>query len=551
MTGTPGTPVPPAPVLLPHLFDAQAARVPDRTALRDAHGALTYAEAADRADRLAARLRALLPAGGGRIGLHLRRGADTVVAMLAVLKSGHAYVPLDPAYPAERLEFMARDAALSLVLSDGEVPSGLAELPVVRLDAAEPSDPPAAVEVPGGPDAASATAHPDPSSPAYVIYTSGSTGRPKGVVVPHRNVLALVRACDERFALGPDDVWTMFHSASFDFSVWEVWGALAHGATLVIVPEETARSPRSMLDLLVRERVTVLNVVPSVFRHLVRAVRPGVTPAPGLRYVVFGGESIDVADVRAWRRAFGTATRFVNTYGITEATVLVTTRPLTDAELDGDPGGAPSADAAAGFALDLGEPLAGCEMRVLDEDGEPVREPGQIGEIHVAGGGVALGYLGRPELTAERFVTRSVGGGPARRYYRSGDLARLLPGGMLCYAGRADDQVKINGFRIELGEVEAALRGLPGVRDLVVVRTVSRVGEPMMTACWTAAEGTDPEATAAQLPEAARARLPRHLVPGRFTRLPELPLGPSGKTDRRALAQRLSAAPARRAAPVV
>ncbi|MBT2382948.1 amino acid adenylation domain-containing protein [Streptomyces sp. ISL-11] len=527
---------PPAvPALLHHLFDAQAARVPDRTALRDEHGSLTYAETARRAGRLAARLHALLPAGAGRVGLHLRRGTDTVVAMLAVLKSGHAYVPLDPAYPAERLEFMAGDAALSLVVSDRELPAGLAGLPVVRLDEPDPVD---------LPDPAPATGT-DPAAPAYVIYTSGSTGRPKGVQVPHRNVLALVRACDSRYALGADDVWTMFHSASFDFSVWEVWGALAHGATLVVVPEEAARSPRETLDLLVRERVTVFNVVPSVFRHLVRAVRPGTTPAPALRYVIFGGESIDVADVRAWRRAFGTDTRFVNTYGITEATVLVTSRPLTDAELDGDP----STDAASGFALDLGEPLEGWELRVLDEDGEPVR-PGGTGEIHVAGSGVALGYLGRPDLTAERFVERSVASGPPRRYYRSGDLARLLPGGVLCYAGRADDQVKINGFRIELGEVEAALRGLPGVRDLVVVKTVSRVGEPMMTACWTAAEGVDPDEAAARLRAAALARLPRHLVPGRFVRLPELPLGPSGKTDRRALALQLTAAPTRRTSPV-
>ncbi|MGW1352917.1 amino acid adenylation domain-containing protein [Streptomyces sp. NPDC002409] len=517
-----------SPRLLHHLFDAQAARVPDRTALRDDRGSLTYAETARRADRLAARLHASLPGGGDRIGLHLRRGTDTVVAMLAVLKSGHTYVPLDPAYPAERLEFIAEDAALSLVVSDREPPAGLAALPTVRLDLPEPESPP---------DAAPAAVT-DPAAPAYVIYTSGSTGRPKGVLVPHRNVRALVRACDDRYALNGDDVWTMFHSASFDFSVWEVWGALAHGATLVVVPEETARSPRSMLDLLVRERVTVLNVVPSVFRHLVRAVRPGTTPAPGLRYVIFGGECVDVADIRAWRRAFGPDTRFVNTYGITETTVFVTSRPLTDAELDGDP----SQDAESGFALDLGEPLDGWELRVLDENGAPV-PPGGTGEIHVAGSGVALGYLGRPDLTAERFAEHPAADGPPRRHYRSGDLARVLPGGVLCYAGRADSQVKINGFRIEPGEVEAVLRVLPGVRDLVVVKTVGQVGEPMMTACWTVADHADPGEVATRLLAVARARLPRHLVPGRFVVLPELPLGPTGKTDRRALAQEFTSAP--------
>ncbi|MGW2253241.1 amino acid adenylation domain-containing protein [Kitasatospora sp. NPDC001660] len=515
---------PTTPTLLQHLFDAQAARVPDRIALRDEHKVLTYAETARRAQRLAARLHRACPVPGARIGLHLRRGADTVVAMLAVLKSGHTYVPLDPGYPSERLRYMAEDAALTLILTDQELPPELSGL------ATEPMEEPASARLP---DAVPECAV-DPSTPAYVIYTSGSTGRPKGVQVPHRNVLALVRACDRRYELDGDDVWTMFHSASFDFSVWEVWGALAHGATLVVVPEETARSPRAMLDLLTRERVTVLNVVPSVFRHLVRAVEPGTTSGPPLRYVVFGGESINAADVRDWRRVFGTGTRFVNTYGITEATVFVTSRPLTDAELDAGS----SAAATSDFAVDLGEPLDGWELRVLDEAGEPVR-PGETGEIHVAGDGLALGYLGRPDLTGERFVERSVAGGPTRRYYRSGDLARLTPDGTLCYAGRADDQVKINGFRIELGEVEATLQGLPGVQDLVVVKVTSRIAEAMMVACWTAAPGTDPDRTAALLRTAAAALLPRHMVPGRFVRLPELQLSPSGKTDRRSLVRSL------------
>ncbi|WP_406841553.1 amino acid adenylation domain-containing protein (plasmid) [Streptomyces sp. AHU1] len=512
------------PVLLQHLFDAQVARVPDRTALRDAHRSLTYAETARRADHLAARLHRACPQPGARIGLHLRRGTDTVVAMLAVLKSGHTYVPLDPCYPAERLRYMAQDAALTLVVTDQDLPDGLAGLPTELITEPVPGTAPN----PAPPCAA------DPSTPAYVIYTSGSTGRPKGVQVPHRNVLSLVRACDDRYELDGDDVWTMFHSASFDFSVWEIWGALAHGATLVVVSEETARSPRATLDLLVRERVTVLNIVPSVFRHLVRAAESGAAPALPLRYVIFGGESIDVGDIRAWRRLFGTTTRFVNTYGITEATVFVTSRPLTDAELDGEPGAS-----ASSFALDLGEPLDGWDMRVLDEGGEPVRT-GDTGEIHVAGDGVALGYLGKPNLTGERFVECSIAGGPMRRYYRSGDLARLTSDGTFCYAGRADDQVKINGFRIELGEVEAALQGVPGVRDLVVVKVVSRIGGTMMAACWTVAPGADPDLTSAALRTTAATVLPQHMVPGRFVLLPELVLSPSGKTDRRLLAQSLS-----------
>ncbi|WP_328556881.1 MULTISPECIES: amino acid adenylation domain-containing protein [unclassified Streptomyces] len=502
------------------LFDAQAARTPDKEALRDVTGSLTYRQTARRADRLAALLHEMCPQPGARIGLHLDRGADVVVTMLAVLKSGHTYVPLDPAYPAERLQFMAEDADLELVVSDQEVPDALAGVAVLRLDDLPGED----RNVPAAPLPVA------PAQAAYVIYTSGSTGRPKGVLVPHGNVLALVRACRRHYVLDEDDVWTMFHSYSFDFSVWEIWGALLSGATLVIVPHAVAASPQATLDLLARERVTVMNVVPSVFRHLVRAARKGEAVPRSLRYVIFGGESIDVRDVRSWRELLGRDTRFVNTYGLTEATVFVTYRALTDRELDAE---APQEARPEPFTLDIGEPLDGWQVSVLGDDGRPVAV-GETGEIHVSGDGVALGYLGRSELTAERFPTLTGPDGARRRHYRSGDLARLMPDGMYCYAGRADDQVKINGFRIELGEVESVLRDAPGVAELVVVKTMSRVGEAMMTAFYTARPGAgDLRDT---LPAHARRALPGHMVPGRFTALAELPVNPSGKTDRKALA---------------
>ncbi|MDH6128535.1 amino acid adenylation domain-containing protein [Kitasatospora sp. GP82] len=524
-----GAPLPdelsPENPLLHELFDERAARFPDQVAVRDALGSLTYAQLAVRSDWLAAELHGRCPQPGALVGLHLERGADVVVAMLAVLKSGHTYVPLDPGYPVERLLFTAQDARLGLIVSDQPVPAELAELPVLRLD--ELTQPGAPVPAPP----VSVTA----DAPAYVIYTSGSTGRPKGVQVPHRNVVALVRACARRYELRHDDVWTLFHSYSFDFSVWEIWGALLSGGTLVVVPHRTAASPQATLKLLVHEGVTVFNVVPSVFRHLTRAARrTGVVPST-LRYVIFGGESVDIRDVRAWRAEAGRRTRFVNTYGITEATVFVTYRLFTEEELDR------AADAPEGsaFALDIGEALDGWEMLVVGEDGAPVR-PGETGEILVAGSGVALGYLHRPELTAERFPLLPVPGGGTRRHYRSGDLARLLPDGMFCYAGRADDQVKINGFRIELGEVEARLQDAPGVRELVVVRTVSRIGEPMLTAFYTTPDTAPPtdgerQELAERLTVHARRSLPAHMLPGRFVHLAELPVNPSGKTDRKAL----------------
>ncbi|MEV6777747.1 amino acid adenylation domain-containing protein [Streptomyces syringium] len=524
------------------LFDRQCAAGPQRVAVRDPHRELTYAQLSTRADRLAAVLRQACPVPGRRIGLHLNRGTEVVVAMLAVLRAGHTYVPLDPGYPAERLLFTARDTDLSLVVSDQPVPEALRGIQVVRVDAGPWAD---------GPAPADHASVDDPGLPAYIIHTSGSTGVPKGVVVPHRNVVALVRACRRRFALDRDDVWTLFHSYAFDFSVWEIWGALLTGGTLVVVPKDVASSPLETLDLLARERVTVFNVVPSVFRYLARlaALRPDT--AFTLRYVVFGGESVDVRDVRAWRSAYGRSTRFVNTYGITETTVFVTTRPFTDEELD-RPAGAPG---EAGFALDLGTPLDGWRMRVVGDDGADIR-PGETGEILVAGAGVASGYHDRPQATAERFPLLPAPDGRERRHYRSGDLARMLSDGTLCYAGRADDQVKINGFRIELGEVETQLRGTPGVRDLVVVRTFSQLDEPVLTAFYTVAhdahtslapEGTDgaregqPVANTGGTPHdlAAHARrvLPAHLVPSRFVPLTALPVNQSGKTDRRALSQ--------------
>ncbi|MCQ4041312.1 AMP-binding protein [Streptantibioticus rubrisoli] len=467
------------------LFDEQAARTPDRTALRDARESLTYAETRRRADALAARLHQHCPRPGARIGLRLERGVRMVVAMLAVLKCGHTYVPLDPAYPAERLRRMALDAEPALILTDQDLADDVPP-------AAEARPPEVAVT---------------PDAPAYVLYTSGASGPPNAVPVPHRNVLALVRACGERYELGAEDVWTSLHSFAFHLSVWEIWGALLRGGTLVVVPREVAASPRATLDLLARERVTVLTAVPSVFRHLVRATAAWVGEVPVPRHVFLASEPIDIRDIRCWRRAFGTASRFVSTYALTEATCFAAHRPLTDEELDGTQPPEPLAD--------LGEPLEGVELAVLGEGGQPIR-PGEIGEIHLSGAGLATGR-------------------PTERYHRTGDLARMRGDGRLYYAGRVEDEVRTNGPRFGLGEVETVLRQAPGVRELVVVTTSSGVGEPMMTAFYTVRTSAQVD-LGTRLSAHARAELPVHMAPTRFVRLPELPISPSGRTDRAALA---------------
>jgi amino acid adenylation domain-containing protein len=501
------------------LFTRTALANAGQTAVRDEHGSLTYGQLLRRSTALAGALRERCPSPAQRIGLHLRRTADVVAGVLAAAAAGHTYVPLDPAYPAQRLAFMAADSALSLIVSDQDLPKDLASVPELRLDRMG-SPPRTALALDRAADGLA-----DPEAIAYVIYTSGTTGRPKGVQVRRRNVDALVTAFCARHSFSPDDVWTLFHSYSFDFSVWEMWGALATGGRLVVVPADVASSPRAMMGLLVREQVTVMSIVPSVFRHLAAAARKD-GPRPGnVRRIIFGGEPVDADDVRSWREKVSRDCEFINTYGITETTVFVSSRVLSPEEID-----APS---PSGFDRELGQPLDGWQIAVLDEQGLPV-EPGGTGEIWVGGAGVAAGYLGLPELTAERFRTLELAPGEPRRYYRSGDLATRTAGDVFCFAGRADDQVKINGFRIELGEIETFLRRLPDVRDAAVVCGHSRVGGLMLTAYYVA----DEDVTAGRLAEQVAEALPRHMVPGRFVRLGDLPLNPSGKTDRRALTLR-------------
>ncbi len=552
-----------AQLTLHRAFEEQAARTPGAQAVSDGRGSLTYRQLNDMADRLASDIIRHAPAPGTRVGLYLRRGNNVVVAAIAVLKAGCTYVPLDPSYPPERVRYMARDASLDLVVADQDASAVLPDATVIDVEDAcrqAPGPRPAQPAVSSG-------------APAYVIYTSGSSGDPKGVVVSHRNVTALLDACDRVFDLRGDDVWTLFHSPCFDFSVWEMWGALTHGARLVVVPTDTARSPDAMLDLLAAEGITVLNQVPSVFRYLSRSAvarveETGERPELSLRYIIFGGEAVDVEAVRAWRRVHGTDTEFFNSYGITETTVLATYRRLPESEIDALPAGArtasavsaasdssaaPDGSAAAGAVpdpeLNIGRPLDGFEVVLLDEWGGRT-PPGRIGELCLAGDQLAIGYLGRPELTAERYPLLDLAGtGEPRRYYRSGDLAVALPDGTWEYAGRADDQVKINGYRIETGEIESALHGTEGVQDLVVLPVTSRIGERMLTAFYAPAPGADGagdgegggrDVLAERLTARAKESLPAHMVPRRFVRVPALPLTPSGKTDKRALAAQAS-----------
>ncbi|MET8498561.1 amino acid adenylation domain-containing protein [Streptomyces microflavus] len=509
----------PVPLTLAEVYEVAARRHPDRAAVSCAGDSLTYAELSSRAQSLARLLAARNIGPGSIVALALPRSLDLVAGLLAVSLSGAAYLPMDPDYPADRLAYMLEDARPAALITDAATADRLPahELPLITVDEA--------AGFPDGPLSQSDRTRPlSPQDPAYVIYTSGSTGRPKGVVVTQHNVTRLMTATEHWFAFGPDDVWTLFHSYAFDFSVWELWGALLYGGKVVVVPHLTSRDPQAFLRLLADERVTVLNQTPSAFYQLAAADReaPGHTLA--LRYVVFGGEALELGRLADWyTRHQENAPTLVNMYGITETTVHVSYLAL-------DRG-----TAATAVSSTIGVNIPDLRVYVLDDRLQPV-PPGVTGEMYVAGQGVALGYLGRPDLTAGRFVADPFAhlfGESGTRMYRSGDLARRRTDGALEYFGRGDQQVKIRGFRIELGEIEAVLAAHPEVADVAVVVREDVPGDKRLVGYVVPAPGTDP--VPGELREHAAAVLPVHMVPSAVVVLDRLPLTGNGKLDRKAL----------------
>ncbi|THA25972.1 amino acid adenylation domain-containing protein [Streptomyces sp. RKND-216] len=503
-------------------------RHPRNTALRWHGERIDYGTLAGRADDLARYLVARGVRPGDRVPLLLARGPAQVVALLAVLRAGAAYVPIDPGHPAERVRHVVQDSAATLLVTDGTgsvPPDGPARVTVdetgrLRTASAEQAEETGRLAGDGGPPpSAVPTQLParHPEDAAYVIYTSGSTGRPKGVVVPDAQVVRLFEAAGEHFTFGPDDVWTLFHSYAFDFSVWEIWGALLHGGTLVLVPPETATSPPELLELLEREAVTVLNQTPSAFSGLAEADRAdGARRRLALRYVVFGGERLEPRVLRSWLKHRGdTVPELVNMYGITETTVHTTYgRIFAESVTDGP--GSP-----------VGRPLADLALYVLDDALQPL-PPGLVGELYVGGAGLARGYGGRAALTAERFVPDPFSAVPGARLYRTGDLGRVDEHGRFEHRGRADDQVKIRGFRIETGELEAALVSHPGVEEAIADKRGDRL------VAWLKPAG-DELPGVAELRDHAATLLPRYMIPATFVPVPHIPLTVNGKADRRAL----------------
>ncbi|MFB6362817.1 amino acid adenylation domain-containing protein, partial [Paenibacillus elgii] len=504
------------------LFEEQVERMPDRTAVIFEGQRLTYRELNEQANRLASALRQSGVRPDERVALLVERSADMIAAILAVLKAGGAYVPLDPDYPEDRLQFMLDDCGAKVLVHQSHLVNKAA-FAGVTLNLGDYTDMKSTVEANGY---ANLTPVNRSNDLAYMIYTSGTTGRPKGVMIEHRNVVRLMVNDQMPFDFSKNDVWTVFHSFCFDFSVWEMYGALLYGGACVVIPKAMAQNPMKFAQLLRRERVTVLNQTPSAFYALLqtefdRDVREnqagsGDEENLALRYVMFGGEVLNPAMLKYWKERYP-ETKLINMYGITETTVHVTYKEMRPSEIESN-------------LSTVGAPLPTLAAYIFDKH-RRLAPVGVAGELYVGGDGVARGYLNLEDLTGERFVANPYR--PEERLYRSGDLARRGPNGEIEYLGRIDHQVKIRGYRIEPGEIEAALLAQEGVKAAVALAHDDLSGGKRLCA-YVVAES---HVTATALRQSLSLSLPEYMIPAQYVFLLQMPLTTSGKADRRALRQ--------------
>ena len=502
---------------LHRLFEDQVEQTGDAVAVVYEGEELTYRELNRRANRLAHRLRGLGVGPDVLVGLCVERSIELIIGVLGILKAGGAYVPFDPSYPRDRLEFMLKDSAVSVLLAQKHLAANLRDQSSVVLyldeDQAEQFPCDAAYE-------ANLESNAKLDNLAYVIYTSGSTGQPKGVLVTHHNVVRLFHSTQARFDFNGFDVWTLFHSYAFDFSVWEIWGALLHGGRLIVVPDSVRRSPDELAVLIEENRVTVLNQTPSAFQQLMpHLISSAGSDKLALRYVIFGGETLEPQRLRPWLHRYGDQTpKLINMYGITETTVHVTYRPIARVDIESKAGNI------------IGVPIPDVELYVLDSYRNlvPIGVPG---ELYVGGAGLAKGYLNRADLTAERFVDHPFAKG--RKLYRSGDLVRRRADGDIEYVGRIDNQVKICGYRIELGEIEVVLGQHPMVQSSVVVVREDTPGDKRLVGYVIGRQ--EDSLDVAEIRTYLKQKLPEYMIPFQFVLLDALPLTPNGKVDRKAL----------------
>ncbi|MFC5027854.1 amino acid adenylation domain-containing protein [Streptomyces sp. DSM 41987] len=505
---------------LPTIISNRANSCPDRIAVTDTVRGLTYKDLDDHTTRLAWHLTQSGVERGDIVGVMVDRSVDSVIEMLGVWKAGAAYVPIDPSYPRERIDYIITDSGMKTLIARQPLTDLIeSDYPLATID-------PSAVTDEGG-WAFNSPTPAAPSDTAYIIYTSGSTGKPKGCEVSHENITHMLNYTTSLFDVAEDDRWLVFHSFSFDFSVWELWGAIWTGGKAVIAPEQATRSPKALGQVLVSEKITVLSQVPSTFRYFFGM--HGNHDEFNLRYVVLGGESLDLKVVANFLKTYHKeAPRIINMYGITEITVHATFREITELDLEDSRKYSP-----------IGKSLPHLSIEVRGADGLPLAA-GEIGEIWISGSSVAKGYLNNPKLTEQRFVEEQSNEG-VKRYYKSGDLARFSAGGELEYVGRNDSQVKLRGFRIELGEIEYSLRSHDAIVDAAVVVGTGPTGASILIAFLVVDEEQKcSDELLASLRQHVSASLPRYMVPNRYRYEKALPLTSSGKLDRNELLIRAS-----------
>ncbi|MCP3065857.1 amino acid adenylation domain-containing protein, partial [Myxococcus sp. K38C18041901] len=489
------------------LFEQQVARSPDAVAVVSEDEAVTYSQLEERSNQLAHHLRALGVLPGSRVAVRLDRSADLIVSLLAVLKAGAAYVPLDKAWPSERLSFVLRESAAGVLISHSDVADDLPAFGAVLLIVDEEAS--RISRRPTTPIASEVTG----DDLAYVMFTSGSTGEPKGVCVPHRGVTRLVSSSFIRF--GASEVWLHAAPVAFDASTLEIWGALLHGSKLVLAPPHSL-SLEELGAVLVREKVSSLWLTAALFEQIV-AHQP--VALSGVRQVLAGGDVLPPHRVREHLARLPEGHVLVNGYGPTENTTFSATHSLRHGD-------------SVSRSVPIGAPLSNSSAFVLDSALQPL-PPGVPGELFVGGDGLAWGYLNRADLTAERFVPHPFSSSPGARLYRTGDKARWLSDGSLEFLGRNDFQVKIRGFRIELGEVEAALRLFSGIQEAVVLAREDVPGDKRLVAYFIPADEQTVDTTS--LKGFLQQRLPEYMVPSAFVSLSAFPLSANGKLDRKSL----------------
>jgi iturin family lipopeptide synthetase A len=495
---------------LHEIFEQHVSASPDKVAVQFQDRHLTYDELNRQSNRLAHHLQSLGVGPEVRVGIYLERSLDMLVGILAILKAGGAYVPLEPRYPAERIVHIITEAQVGVLVTDTSTVEPLRGYVGTSIDLAVDRE------------MLSRFSNVNPMSPvaggnlAYVMFTSGSTGRPKGVAITHANVVRLLDVTRDELSLKSSDVWSFFHSYAFDFSVWEIWGALASGAKLLIVTYAESRSPETFYALLEAHKVTILNQTPTAFRELLEIDRQWKRSL-ALKVVIFGGEALDPGILLEWSKVHSDV-RLVNMYGITETTVHSTLHLLTEKDI-------------GNRCSTIGLELSDLKIYIVGEALQPA-ESGEVGEIYVSGSGLARCYIGQPDKTAERFIADPFSNQPGSRMYRTGDLGRRAHDGTIEFHGRADDQIKIRGHRVELREIEAVLREEAGIHDAAVMLRENPARENALVAYIVPQESGFNEAVARSH---VQARLPDYMLPAAYVTVLSLPVTVNGKLDRTAL----------------